>query len=240
MSDDDSFFSRWSRRKAQLRSGEVPPDKPPRAESPRDAPQPAVPANAPRIDTPQSAARSVQAAVAPTAGAQPPDTTPAALPAPTLADVARLTPTSDFSRFVGRDVDASVQHAALKTLFSDPHFNVMDGLDTYIGDYNTPDPIPDAMLRRLLQAKTLRIFDDPSSGADVAQASAEPERMTPTPAPADGALTPTLAQSATPTDIEASEPELKADTHEDIALRLQPDDAADAAGAGSHRPGPRA
>ena len=30
----------------------------------------------------------------------------------------------------------------MKKLFSDPHFNVMDGLDTYIDDYGKPDPIP--------------------------------------------------------------------------------------------------
>ena len=38
-------------------------------------------------------------------------------------------------------------NAALKKLFSDPHFNVMDGLDTYIDDYGKPDPIPPSMLR---------------------------------------------------------------------------------------------
>ena len=30
----------------------------------------------------------------------------------------------------------------MKKLFSDPHFNVMDGLDTYIDDYGKPDPLP--------------------------------------------------------------------------------------------------
>ena len=61
---------------------------------------------------------------------------------PTLADVAALTRESDYSRFMATGVDGSVRNAALKKLFSDPHFNIMDGLDTYIDDYNKPDPLP--------------------------------------------------------------------------------------------------
>jgi Protein of unknown function (DUF3306) len=53
-----------------------------------------------------------------------------------------------------------VQHTALKTLFSDPHFNVMDRLDTYIDDYNTPDPLPEGMLRKMVQSTLLGLFDD--------------------------------------------------------------------------------
>ena len=48
----------------------------------------------------------------------------------------------------------------MKKLFSDPHFNVMDGLDTYIDDYGKPDPIPLSMLRRMNQAAVLGLFDD--------------------------------------------------------------------------------
>ena len=44
----------------------------------------------------------------------------------------------------------------MKKLFSDPHFNVMDGLDTYIDDYGKPDPIPLSMLRRMNQAAVAR------------------------------------------------------------------------------------
>ena len=41
-----------------------------------------------------------------------------------------------------RDVAPDVKNAAMKKLFADPHFNVMDGMDTYIDDYSKPDPIP--------------------------------------------------------------------------------------------------
>jgi hypothetical protein len=40
----------------------------------------------------------------------------------------------------------------MKKLFSDPHFNVMDGLDSYIADYGKPDPIPLSMLRLMNQS----------------------------------------------------------------------------------------
>ncbi|MGN5480548.1 DUF3306 domain-containing protein [Cupriavidus basilensis] len=48
---------------------------------------------------------------------------------------------------------------AQEALFADPHFNVMDGLDTYIDDYGKPDPIPPDVLRRLGQSETLGLFD---------------------------------------------------------------------------------
>jgi hypothetical protein len=76
-------------------------------------------------------------------------------PLPTLEDVERLTPDSDISRFMARGVDEAVKRSALKKLFSDPHFNVMDGLDVYIGDYNRYVPIPPQMLAMLQHAKSL-------------------------------------------------------------------------------------
>jgi hypothetical protein len=84
---------------------------------------------------------------------------------PTLADVAELTPASDYTRFVARDVDPSVKNAALKKLFADPQFNVMDGLDTYIDDYGKPDPLPEGMLRKMAQAKFLGLFTDEDDDA---------------------------------------------------------------------------
>ena len=42
-----------------------------------------------------------------------------------------------------------VRRAALKKLFSDARFNVMDGLDIYIDDYSKEDPIPPALLAQL-------------------------------------------------------------------------------------------
>jgi hypothetical protein len=138
MADDDGgFLSRWSRRKVQVRRGEAAPEAP------------AVPAPEPPR-APATAAHLPAAAPAPPAGP----------PAPTLDDVARLTRDSDYTRFVARGVDTDVKNAALKKLFSDPHFNVMDGLDTYIDDYGKPDPLPLAMLRQMTQARVLGLFSE--------------------------------------------------------------------------------
>ncbi|WP_194715727.1 DUF3306 domain-containing protein [Noviherbaspirillum soli] len=78
-----------------------------------------------------------------------------ALPPPTLEDVAALTHEADFRRFVAPGVDETVRRTAMKKLFTDPHFNVMDGLDIYIDDYNKFEPLPAAMLAMLEHAKPL-------------------------------------------------------------------------------------
>jgi hypothetical protein len=76
-------------------------------------------------------------------------------PAPTLEQVAALTADSDFTPFVARGVDEAVRRAAMKKLFADPRFNVMDGLDTYIEDYNKFEPLTPLMVAALNHAKDL-------------------------------------------------------------------------------------
>ena len=96
-------------------------------------------------------------------------------PLPDLPPVEQLTLDSDFSGFFHPKVDEGTRRAALRKLFSDPHFNVMDGLDTYIDDYSTSEPIPAAMMASLKQAQ--RILDwaaDKDDEAQVAPASATP------------------------------------------------------------------
>jgi len=137
--DDAGFLSRWSRRKEQAKRGPV-----------------AEPELAPAAPPPGPvAATQTPAEPAPAPALEP---APAAPPLPTLADVARLDRDSDFSRFVVPGVDEGVKRAAMKKLFADPHFNVMDGLDTYIDDYGKPDPIGITMLRQMAQAKALGLF----------------------------------------------------------------------------------
>ena len=74
---------------------------------------------------------------------------PAALPA-----LENVSFESDFTAFMHAKVDEGVRRAALGKLFSDPRFNVMDGLDIYIGDYSIEDPIPPALLAQLEHART--------------------------------------------------------------------------------------
>src|SRR5436309_297259 len=148
MSDgDSSFLSRWSRRKAAVREGKPVPEEQVQEQVQPPAVLPSSTATSPDV-----------AAAVPTPAAS-------AVPMPTLADVAVLRPGDNIARFVAQGVDESVKRAALKTLFADPHFNVMDGLDTYIDDYSKPDPIPEEMLKSLKQANRL-LFPEEAAEKD--------------------------------------------------------------------------
>ena len=125
MSGDD-FLSRWSRLKREARKG----GETPTAERPPAAPPPAA----------------AVSAGAPAAAAEP--------PAP-LPPVESLTPESDFAPFMKAEVDPGTRRQALKTLFQDPRYNVMDGLDTYIADYSLPDPLPEGWLEKMNQVARL-------------------------------------------------------------------------------------
>ena len=187
---EEGFFSRWSRKKAGITA---------------EPPAPAA------VATPEPQQELVVQPVA----EEPPVAAP---PPPTMDDVAQLTRDSDFSRFVAPNVDESVKQAAMKKLFADPHFNVMDGLDTYIDDYGKPDPIPASMLRRMVQSAALGLFDDEEKEQDKLKASP------------DGAPAPAVPQSPPATDEVVP-------ADEDADLRLQQDDAAGPDGTG---PGPGA
>jgi hypothetical protein len=134
-SGGERFLSRWSRLKRASR--EVAPAAP--ASDDSDS----------RREESVPAPVGATTAVAP-AAAQPParDEVVAALP-----PVESLTIDSDYSAFFQPKVPESLRRAAVKKLFADPRFNVMDGLDTYIDDYTKPDPIPEAMLRSLNHAQ---------------------------------------------------------------------------------------
>ncbi len=146
-------------------------------------------------------------------------------PLPTLEDAQALTPASDFQPFMRAGVAPEVKNAALKKLFADPHFNVMDRLDTYIDDYSKPDPIPPEMLKQLASAKFLKLFDD-EAREDAAPAQSGREG-------ADAAAGETVAQSATDGEPAVTAPP---EEHADPDLRLQPNDAPGPEGPGE---GPR-
>ena len=176
MAEDDGFFSRWSRRKVLAKTGEPLPEPAPVA--------------------PMAVAVALPVPVPAVAPAAPSEVAaePQQPPLPTLDDVAALTPESDFKPFVARAVDPRVRNAAMKTLFSDPHFNVMDGLDIYIDDYSKPDPLPLELARKLTSAQFMKVFDAPEEAPQTApRATALPDD-TPTeqaPPPADPPTEPT-------------------------------------------------
>ncbi len=127
----EDFLSRWSRRK--------------RAEPERRD------AEDRRVSEALAAESGVPAAAPEAAPVKVPDDLP---------PIESLTSASDYGRFMRPDVPLASRSAAMKKLFADPHFNVMDGLDTYIDDYTRPDPIPVTMLRDLAQSRMLRLFGD--------------------------------------------------------------------------------
>jgi hypothetical protein len=145
---DGDFLSRWSRRKHEARRQELAEPNAPPAATPLVAPK----------SPPESAATPL-----PTEAAE-----PAPLPA-----VESLTPESDFTPFMRPDVDPGLRQQALKTLFQDARYNVMDGLDVYIDDYTKADPLPEGWLEKMEAVARLGVYRPPVE-AD-ADETAEPE-----------------------------------------------------------------
>ncbi len=184
------FFSRWSQRKQAVKLGLAEDDK-----------------------APETIQKPLQSGTAPLANVQLGELENKAEPVklPTLADVEQLTPQSDFSSFMTQGVTPEVRNAAMKKLFTDPHYNVMDGLDIYIGDYNTPDPLPAGMLAKMVGAQFLGLVKAPE---DVAQS--------------DTSQTETQNLSETQLTAKADNPEPlenKSAQHDHTHLRLQPNHA---------------
>ncbi len=128
------FLSRWSRRKlaavAQAEAAAQPAGAPPAPLRTHAAdPLPLAPA------TPDAAADAAGGAEA------------------QLPPVESLSLSSDFTAFLKEEVSEALRRKALQKLFSDPHFNRMDGLDIYIDDYSQPDPIPPEILAKLQHAR---------------------------------------------------------------------------------------
>jgi hypothetical protein len=97
---------------------------------------------------------------------------------------------SDFRAFMHAEVGEGIRRAALKKLFGDPRFNVMDGLDVYIDDYSREDPIPPGMLARLQHARTTLFGAQPGQEAppeDQPLAQARPAAHLEAPEPDHGA-----------------------------------------------------
>ena len=232
----DGFLGRWSRRKQEVREGKPVQDPAP------PLPQAPVPAG---VNAP--APLPVQPASAP---ALPEVSAP---PLPTLQDAQSLSIDSDFKPFASRAVAPEVRNAAMKKLFTDPHFNVMDGLDIYIDDYTQPDPLPAAMLKQMASAQFMGLVEEePEKPSAAGQAAApagwnDPKDPAPVEPPVPSAAQPgqDVAQSGVCTAIPSTHGQASAGStgepaslapashteHDHAHLRLQPDDAAE-------RPGP--
>jgi hypothetical protein len=181
---DEHFLSRWSRRKHASKATAEP-----------QAPQPGVDIGSQRPP----------AAIVAPGEPTPPDPLP---------PVESLTPESDFTPFMGSEVDPEVKRKALKTLFQDPRFNVMDGLDVYIDDYSKPDPLPEGWLEKMSQVARLGIFrpqevegDAQADGGPGQDGLAEPENSEVeqrVAAPAAPSPSDTLVAAETPAEVSKS------------------------------------
>jgi hypothetical protein len=224
----DGFLGRWARRKNDALQGK-----------PLDEPQPAstLPAGLKPDSGKALPAQTTAKPESETAQTSAPEAQPVEpVRQLSLDDVKDLTKDSDYKPFMSRGVEPGVRNAAMKKLFSDPHFNVMDRLDIYIDDYSQPDPLPLSMLRQMASAKFLNLFDDDEEEAkkakDAADAAAlaEPARETAHTLPDDSVAQsepaldePSLAalpKTVTDTDTQDSQ-----EDHAHIDLRLQPDHA---------------
>lgn len=224
----NGFLGRWARRKNDALLGkplaEPDPPAPPSAIAPEAlASQPASPT---QDEAPVSATIQVD---------EP-------LPALSLDDVKSLTKDSDFKPFMAQNVGPDVRNAAMKKLFEDPHFNIMDGLDIYIDDYSISEPIPESMLRQMASAKFLNLFEEDKKDEDDPQKVPSDAAVlmdeTPDASADQSAAQPTLTESVSPALDSAaagfdsfSQPKAPSacvasqENHADPHLRLQPDDA---------------
>ena len=138
--NEPGFLQRWSRRKQAVREGVVPDDVAAQGTAP-----------------PAAIAAQPVAQTGPDAD---PNTNPRHTELPSLDSLQGLQ--SDYLDFMQPEVAQHLKRAALKKLFADPHFNVIDRFEAYSEDYTQADPIPAAMLRGLNQAKGLLFpHDDP-------------------------------------------------------------------------------
>lgn len=108
-------------------------------------------------------------------GDQPAVAPAAAGSVPQLPAVADLSFDSDFKAFMHAKVEEGVKRAALKKLFADPRFNIMDGLDVYIDDYSKGEILPDEMLAKLEHAKSTLFPPQAQETAAVAKDGSEPQ-----------------------------------------------------------------
>jgi hypothetical protein len=222
--ETEGFLGRWARRKNDALQGK-----------PLDEPVP--------VATPGPSA------------ATPPATTPVVAQAAeqpekmlSLDDVKLLTKDSDFKPFMASNVGPEVRNAAMKKLFTDPHFNVMDGLDTYIDDYSKSDPIPESMLRQMASAKFLKLFDDEEEAEKQALAGTTPRENANNPTGetvAQSYENPGITSPGSIGPVNSSQPESLPEVldsgasqpdHAHTDLRLQPDHAPPAPKAGRGTP----
>lgn len=118
-------------------------------------------------------ARELDDAAKPAAPATAPGTEAPGEPA--LPPLESLTPESDFAAFMSPKVADSLRRAALKKLFRHPEIDVPDPFEPFCDDLTGGEPIPDEMLKSLLEARDA-ILRRPEPQAEEAQPQAPETR----------------------------------------------------------------
>jgi Protein of unknown function (DUF3306) len=72
-----------------------------------------------------------------------------------LPPLSAISLAEDFTPFMQAKVPQALKQQALKALFKEPHFNVMDGLDIYIDDYTVFEPIAPEVMATLSSWKSI-------------------------------------------------------------------------------------
>mgnify|MGYP006201165619 FL=1 len=138
----ENFLSRWSKRKLEVRAQEKLAEEAP-------AIQGKASVSAVNVESENRAHELVKA----DSQVQPvPDP---ALPLPTEADLLAVKQGGDIKAFMVDKVSTELKNKAFKALFSRPEFNVMDGLDIYIDDYNKFTPLSKEDIGKMTLSKQL-------------------------------------------------------------------------------------
>jgi len=164
---EGNFLRRWSHRKRAAARDRVAAAEEATTARPGDsvhAPAVAGAASVPSTPAPLAAGAGLGSVTGAAAAAKPPTVASPpteATATPSLPPVGSLTFDSDFTAYLKPEVDESLRRQALRKLFADPRFNVMDGLDVYIDDYSKADPIPPDILAQLRHARD--VLDPPKT-----------------------------------------------------------------------------
>jgi hypothetical protein len=129
--EDESFFSRWARRKKESRQG-LAGETAPTAELPPE-PLPGPGAGG-------EAREAVATTDGETAAAE-----VAAVPPLELPPLETLTAESDFGAFMQPGVDGALRRAALRKMFRNPIYGVVDELDPFRADFAAFTPLGDTI-----------------------------------------------------------------------------------------------
>jgi hypothetical protein len=134
---NENFLSRWSKRKLEVREHER------------------LAENLPQQDDELAKTDPLEGKGLTAVEKAAPSPVVADLPVPTEDDLHAVEQGGDIKAFLVDKVSKELKNKAFKALFSRPEFNVMDGLDIYIDDYNKFTPLSKEDIDKMTFSKQL-------------------------------------------------------------------------------------